>query len=321
MKVDFSRLLAIDPIFLKKWNKVSYMCELNEIPKRQGIYCYTLNLEKFKKTENPKFFTKSYPVYIGSTVNFQGRHDQHRRTKYKFFDPVKSFLEYWFLPMLELDMKSIENLEKQLINALNPTINKISYSKQDSKVKVEKIEGISVAPGEKQVIQPFLADKAFVDRLLKIGENIEIEFKETFFYDTKESERQKKHVFSEYLKKIISEVVCAFLNTKGGYLLIGVNDNEKVVGLDRDVEHKYRGSFDLLRGEVQQTITKYLGIKCQQNWELHNVEYDDHLILLIKVEPFEKKTFVNKNEFWVRMQNGKKKLDSEEAEDWWDSKK
>ena len=54
-----------------------------------------------------------------------------------------------------------------------------------------------------------------IDRLLKQGEGLEVEFKESFYE----------------LNKSTFESVCAFLNRKGGHLLLGVSNQGKVEGV------------------------------------------------------------------------------------------
>ncbi|OLY90765.1 Putative DNA-binding domain-containing protein [Cnuella takakiae] len=54
-----------------------------------------------------------------------------------------------------------------------------------------------------------------IKSLLSRGEGIEVEFKEAFFE----------------LPKSTFETVCAFLNRRGGHLLLGVKDNGQVAGV------------------------------------------------------------------------------------------
>ena len=67
-----------------------------------------------------------------------------------------------------------------------------------------------------------------IQRLIRQGESEKLEFKETLRYNihTKEFDRRISHS--------ILKTVCAFLNTKGGTLLVGVSDKGSVEGLERD---------------------------------------------------------------------------------------
>lgn len=67
-----------------------------------------------------------------------------------------------------------------------------------------------------------------VEQIIEGGEGNQVEFKPTFLYnyDNKSIDIEKK--------EIVAKTICAFLNSNGGYLLIGVNDNKTIRGLSND---------------------------------------------------------------------------------------
>lgn len=67
-----------------------------------------------------------------------------------------------------------------------------------------------------------------ITNLIKKGESEKIEFKSSFRFNihTKEFEKRIEH---EVIKTIT-----AFLNTKGGDLLVGINDGGQIIGLEKD---------------------------------------------------------------------------------------
>lgn len=62
--------------------------------------------------------------------------------------------------------------------------------------------------------------------LIQNGENEKVEFKPTLTNNPEISNRN--------FEKEIAETICAFANSKGGHLFIGVSDNQKIIGLDLD---------------------------------------------------------------------------------------
>ena len=68
-----------------------------------------------------------------------------------------------------------------------------------------------------------------VEELLKLQESKTLEFKSSLRWSLKEDRKDDKHVTHAALKTI-----AAFLNTEGGDLLIGVDDDRKVLGIDHD---------------------------------------------------------------------------------------
>lgn len=67
------------------------------------------------------------------------------------------------------------------------------------------------------------------EELLKLQESKTLEFKSSLRWNLKEDRKDDKHVTYAALKTI-----AAFLNTEGGDLLIGVDDDGTVLGIDHD---------------------------------------------------------------------------------------
>ena len=71
-------------------------------------------------------------------------------------------------------------------------------------------------------------------RLIEEGESETIEFKSTFKYDIEENRHNND------LTHLISKTVCAFLNSRGGTLFIGVEDNKNIIGLYYDLTKVFK---------------------------------------------------------------------------------
>ena len=54
--------------------------------------------------------------------------------------------------------------------------------------------------------------------IILLGENVNTEFK----------------IATNLLPKNLFETVCAFLNTTGGYIILGVNDDKEIVGINEE---------------------------------------------------------------------------------------
>ena len=66
--------------------------------------------------------------------------------------------------------------------------------------------------------------------LLAAGESQTVEFKSTARWNVHAGQADKK------MEHVIVKTVCGFLNAEGGTLLIGVDDDGAVVGLDADMQ-------------------------------------------------------------------------------------
>ena len=69
-----------------------------------------------------------------------------------------------------------------------------------------------------------------IKKIILLGENITTEFKNT----------------SNELPKNLFETICAFLNTIGGYIILGVNDQKEIIGIDESVKDKLKKDFSSL---------------------------------------------------------------------------
>src|SRR5690606_31912102 len=66
--------------------------------------------------------------------------------------------------------------------------------------------------------------------IIDIGENSNIEFKSTLRVDIKTNKPEK------YIEISAMKTIAAFLNTNGGVLFIGVNDDKNILGLTHDFD-------------------------------------------------------------------------------------
>jgi ATP-dependent DNA helicase RecG len=62
-------------------------------------------------------------------------------------------------------------------------------------------------------------DKKKVKEVIKSGENISVEFKQS----------------SKSLNKDIYKTVCSFLNRNSGHLFLGVKDDVEIIGVDKSL--------------------------------------------------------------------------------------
>jgi hypothetical protein len=102
-----------------------------------------------------------------------------------------------------------------------------------------------------------------IKELLAIGESNTVEFKKTLIWDVNQGKRNHE------LRKVIAKEIVAFMNTKGGTLLIGVDDDGNPVGLDYD--------FKLFDGEKSNVKEKFQRTFGQIIFDLIGPEYDQFI--------------------------------------------
>lgn len=143
-------------------------------------------------------------------------------------------------------------------------------------------------------------------RLIENGESERIEFKSTFKYDINNKRANNN------LTHLISKTICAFLNSRGGNLFIGVEDNKNIIGLDYDL--KIFKNIDILQQEIPKTIRNDLGGSGIQ-FDLEIEQLKGKLVCIISVRPSEKPVFFSNNEYYVRKGTQNQSLNPKETFD------
>ncbi len=150
-----------------------------------------------------------------------------------------------------------------------------------------------------------------VSVMIKRGESTGLEFKTSARWDV----RLKK--INHELEVVIVKTVAAFLNSEGGFLLIGVDDSGHVVGLENDyktLKKQDRDGFEnflvtLLLGAFGKDISPLIGI------DFENVEGSD--VCRASARPARRAVFVpdgsGGEHLYIRAGNSTRQLSTREA--------
>ena len=153
-----------------------------------------------------------------------------------------------------------------------------------------------------------------VKEILKEDENRFLEFKSSSRWDY----RQKKT--NAELEKVILKTLAAFGNTDGGILLIGVDDNKNILGLENDFNTLKKSTADFYEIHLRNLIHNAMGVKYVSNFvrmQFENCE-DEKTVCKIKVLPTNEPLYLkfkNKNgqveeKFYVRSGNSSQEINS-----------
>ena len=150
-------------------------------------------------------------------------------------------------------------------------------------------------------------------KIIKKGECETTEFKASFKYDINEKKVSKS------LTHLISIAVCAFLNSRGGILFIGVADNGNIYGLIYDLKYCFK-NIDIFQQEIAKTIRKDLG-GAGISYRMEIEKIDHQQICIIEVDPSEDPIFFQNHDYYVRKGSSNQKLTSKETYEYIKSKK
>ena len=197
------------------------------------------------------------------------------------------FHRYLLLQHMDIKNATIEEIcekLKQYTNTIAITIEKmdLDYLNEQKKSSSES--------GRKDVAKNIIIKAGELDRLFKelsgetylnsVKEDKYNELKETFAFNIKENRMD-----NELFKEAILGTICAFINAGiDGNLYVGVRDNQKIVGIDEELNNFFDGNFDKLKLTFENHLDQSLRTKFYPKDSITIEEYiEDPLVLKINV--------------------------------------
>lgn len=139
-----------------------------------------------------------------------------------------------------------------------------------------------------------LTDADEVRERIRAGESKRVEFKETFSFDV------KKQTKEPYIEEAALKTVVAFLNSDGGDLLLGVQDNGNVVGLAAEIQAIHKSNRDKFLLHVKNALRDRIGAPSYPLIDQRIVELQGNMILWVRCAPSEVPAFLDEEKFFVR---------------------
>lgn len=147
--------------------------------------------------------------------------------------------------------------------------------------------------------------------IIKRGESNQVEFKPCLLYNF------KTHAAGISVKYIIAKTICGFLNSNGGVLLIGVNDNGNIQGLQNNDYSLFHGENekDKLLLELDSLLAYFFGVSIKPlvNSSIENIDGKDILVIAVSeshkpIFLYNKRGNVTTKEFYLRMNASTRKI-------------
>jgi hypothetical protein len=146
--------------------------------------------------------------------------------------------------------------------------------------------------------------------LVMMRETNALEFKSSLLWDYRQESSSKE------MKLVVARAISCFMNSEGGILLIGVDDNRKILGLDRDLAQLHE-SLDEFERTLTNAINTHLGRinRSYMNVEFEKVENKDVAVISVKKSPHPVyvKCEGKKEEFHFRSGNSCQQLELSDA--------
>jgi hypothetical protein len=181
---------------------------------------------------------------------------------------------------------------EELQNTVNELKSELGLNPKSANTILEKFDSI-FSPLKKLTTE----DKIL--SLIRKGENKKTEFKQTFSKNIHTSKKDKE-IEKSSLKNIVG-----FLNAEGGTLLIGVDDNGEITGVEDD----FFKSNDKYLLHFKNALNTKIGSEFYPLIDFDLFQVLDRHVLRIDCKPSQKACFFDGNEFYVRTNPATDKLE------------
>ena len=148
------------------------------------------------------------------------------------------------------------------------------------------------------------------EEIISRGENEGVEFKSSLRWDYNSGQVNKE------LEISVAKTICAFLNSKGGLIFIGIRDDGSVIGIEKDYTTLRKQNSDGFMQYLVQVISNYLGVEYSRYISFRIHKLDGKEICVVSVSRSVKPAFVkysNREEFYIRMSSTSQPLNVKEA--------
>ena len=224
----------------------------------------------------------------------------------------------------EFDSKNKEIRQKynlwfeEILNLIKDEviINKLTESRNNLSVEKKLTDGVNILSEYRLIFESEENKDAKIKKLNKWkeliskGETDKVEFKSSFRWDLITNELNKK------LELVVVKTIASILNSKGGVLFIGVDDNSNLLGIEKDYPTLKKQNSDGFVLYLLQVINNCLGKEFNNflNMKVENI--DGKEICVVEISKSDKPVFMkydNKEEFYIRASLSSQPLNVREA--------
>jgi predicted HTH transcriptional regulator len=139
-----------------------------------------------------------------------------------------------------------------------------------------------------------LSAEDYVVSLLRQGESKTVEFKQTLSLDIADNTKKR------FLEDMVIKTVGAFLNSDGGDLLVGVNDEGQVIGIGLEIEKLHKGSKDNFLKHFKNCLKTRIGEQSYPRVRYDIIDVAEKSVFRVTCQPSDIAVFVDGDAFYVR---------------------
>ena len=156
-------------------------------------------------------------------------------------------------------------------------------------------------------------EKLLFDKI-ELGESKTIEFKESLSLDVRQSENNKSYVpkKEEKIELSVLKTIAGFLNSDGGELFIGVNDESIICGIENELKRFHKSSKDKIQLHLKSLIKQNIGLGSSNYINLELKKVNDKEIIHVVCKKSDEPVYIKDKDFYIRTGPATDKLEGRE---------
>lgn len=202
------------------------------------------------------------------------------------------------VPSIEQQKEIVTNIER--VNELKEKIE--DYASNLSINPISDHKTLNKVDSMMEIISE-LSESDLVRSIIRRGEDVSTEFKQTLSLDVAKQTKEK------YITESALKTIAAFFNTKGGDLIIGVDDDMNITGIDHELDKFHKGENDKFLNTFKDLFKKHIGPEFYPFINQRIITINDKKVFLVSCDPTDKEVFMNGIDFYVRTTPATDKLE------------
>ncbi len=149
-----------------------------------------------------------------------------------------------------------------------------------------------------------------IRELIAAGENQQVEFKSTLRWDLRQFKPNKA------LEDVVAKTIAGFMNTRGGHLFIGIDDDGQAQGLHEDYASLKKPGRDGFEQYIMQLISTKLGTNYCALIDVSFFQIEGLDVCHLEIKHAHSPVYLHQDDrshFYIRTGNGTRELDIPEA--------
>ena len=150
------------------------------------------------------------------------------------------------------------------------------------------------------VVTKSVHEEQDIKDIIRLDEHERLEFKTSLRWDVKRDQVNKE------LERGVMKTIAAFLNSNGGSLVIGVDDNRQIYGLEPDLGSLAKQNHDGFENHFNNLFVAMIGPEFRQHVKLTFDYINNKSVVLIQVTPAHRPAYLKTEkgeDFFIRTGN------------------